>query len=502
MADAFETVIDRHPNLRAAFHYEQFERPVQIIPRGAKVEWRSVDLTSVPADTAFRSADQLEDEAAKHVFDVSTPPLLRALLVRLPGGVHRLVLNAHHLLTDGWSTPIVLRELMNVYHDGDSRLPAPTPYRDYLAWIAGRDQDSARAAWSERLRGLTAPTLVADAGAPRSVPVALEVPLATSDAEALIELGRARALTVNTLVQGAWAAALAEATGQWDVVFGATVSGRPAELSGVEGMVGLFSNTIPARLDIVADRPLLDQFVDLQNAQFDIVDVEHTSLAEIERIAGIGQLFDTLLVFENFPNSGAGQPASHTLRVEGFTNRGVTHYPMTLMAPPSTGLDLVLYHDPAVVSDATAERMVTRLAEILRGLLTEPTAPASAVLTVVRQAASVADAVSAAKNVAVTKKVAASEPAIDVDPAVVDAVCACVATVLEIPDVDPGDNFFTLGGHSLTAMRLVGSLRKLGIRVVVSDVFDTPTPLGLAVAARVDRTKFSPDSVVGVDRPS
>ncbi|MCY4666970.1 MAG: condensation domain-containing protein, partial [Rhodococcus sp.] len=405
------------------------------------------------------------------------------------------------LLTDGWSAPIARRELMNVYHDGDSRLPAPTPYRDYLAWIAGRDQDSARAAWSERLRGLTAPTLVADAGAPRSVPVALEVPLATSDAEALIELGRARALTVNTLVQGAWAAALAEATGQWDVVFGATVSGRPAELSGVEGMVGLFSNTIPARLDIVADRPLLDQFVDLQNAQFDIVDVEHTSLAEIERIAGIGQLFDTLLVFENFPNSGAGQPASHTLRVEGFTNRGVTHYPMTLMAPPSTGLDLVLYHDPAVVSDATAERMVTRLAEILRGVLTEPTAPASAVLTVVRQAASVADAVSAAKNVAVTKKVAASEPAIDVDPAVVDAVCACVATVLEIPDVDPGDNFFTLGGHSLTAMRLVGSLRKLGIRVVVSDVFDTPTPLGLAVAARVDRTKFSPDSVVGVDRP-
>ncbi|WP_231917318.1 non-ribosomal peptide synthetase [Rhodococcus sp. 008] len=501
LADAFETVIDRHPNLRAAFHYEQFERPVQIIPRGAKVEWRSVDLTSVPADTAFRSADQLEDEAAKHVFDVSTPPLLRALLVRLPGGVHRLVLNAHHLLTDGWSTPIVLRELMNVYHDGDSRLPAPTPYRDYLAWIAGRDQDSARAAWSERLRGLTAPTLVADAGAPRSVPVALEVPLATSDAEALIELGRARALTVNTLVQGAWAAALAEATGQWDVVFGATVSGRPAELSGVEGMVGLFSNTIPARLDIVAHRPLLDQFVGLQNAQFDIVDVEHTSLAEIERIAGIGQLFDTLLVFENFPNSGAGQPASHTLRVEGFTNRGVTHYPMTLMAPPSTNLDLVLYHDPAVVSDATAQRMVTRLAEILRGLLTEPTAPASEVLTVVRQAVSVADAVSAAKNVAVTKKVAASDPAIDVDPAVVDAVCACVETVLEIPDVDPGDNFFTLGGHSLTAMRLVGSLRKLGIRVVVSDVFDTPTPLGLAVAARVDRTKFSPDSVVGVDRP-
>ncbi|XGU20048.1 phosphopantetheine-binding protein [Rhodococcus sp. 3Y1] len=148
---------------------------------------------------------------------------------------------------------------------------------------------------------------------------------------------------------------------------------------------------------------------------------------------------------------------------------------MTLMAPPSTGLDLVLYHDPAVVSDATAERMVTRLAEILRGLLTEPTAPASAVLTVVRQAASVADAVSAAKNVAVTKRWprpilrSMSIPRSWMQCAPVSQRCWRFPTSIRA-------TISSLGGHSLTAMRLVGSLRKLGIRVVVSDVFDTPTP--------------------------
>ncbi|WP_374230423.1 amino acid adenylation domain-containing protein [Rhodococcus sp. ARC_M6] len=488
LADAFETVIDRHPNLRAAFHYEQFARPVQAIPRAAKVAWRSVDLTSVPAAAALRSADRLESEAAEHVFDVSRPPLLRALLIRMPGDVHRLILNAHHLLTDGWSTPIVLRELMNVYHDGDAHLPTPTPYRDYLAWIADRDQEVQQSAWSERLRGLTSPTLVAGDKPARGVPVSVPVPLSTSDEQALIDLGRKRGLTINTLVQGVWAAVLAEVTGQWDVVFGATVSGRPADLSGVEGMVGLFSNTIPARLHITADEPLLDQFAGLQSAQFDIQDVEHTSLAEIERIAGIGQLFDTLLIFENFPNSGAGQPDSHTLRVDGFANHGVTHYPMTLMAPPSTGLDLVLYHDPAAVSGVMAQRIVTRIGQILTGLLTAPMTPASEVLTVVRVARNV---VASPTSIAAPASASA-----DVDPSVVEAVCHCAATVLELPSVHPDENFFALGGHSLTAMRVVGSLRKLGIRVVVSDVFDTPTPRGLAAAAQIDYSKFAVGDVV------
>ncbi|MFE4502176.1 amino acid adenylation domain-containing protein [Rhodococcus sp. NPDC056743] len=482
LADAFERVIDRHPNLRAAFHYEQFDRPVQAIPRSAKVSWRSVDLTAVPKTAALRSAQRLEDEAAGHIFDVGMPPLLRALLIRLPGDVHRLILNAHHLLTDGWSTPIVLRELMNVYHDGDAGLPTPTPYRDYLAWIAGRDEDAQRAAWSERLRGLTSSTLVADGRPERGVPVQVQVPLSETNAAALIELGRVRGLTVNTLVQGAWAAVLAELTGQWDVVFGATVSGRPADLSGVEAMVGLFSNTIPARLDIVADEPLLDQFAGLQNAQFDIQDVEHASLAEIERIAGIGQLFDTLLVFENFPNSGAGQPSSHELRVSSFTNRGVTHYPMTLMAPPSLGLELVLYHDPAAIPVDVAARVVTRLGEILASIVHSPSLPARDLLDVVKRAP-----VHRASPAPIGSDALAPR---GVDPVVVDVLCRCASTVLDLPVVRPVDNFFALGGHSLTAMRLVGSLRKLGLRVSVSDVFDTPTPLGLAAVARIDNAKF------------
>ncbi|MBP2190360.1 non-ribosomal peptide synthetase [Nocardia goodfellowii] len=500
---AFDRVVARHSNLGAAFHYEQFERPVQAIPRAVRVPWRHVDLSALPARAALRSADRLEDEVAAQLFDVSTAPLLRALLIRLPGDAHRLVLNAHHLLTDGWSTPIMVRELLALYHAADDHeLPAPAHYRDYLRWIADRDHAVAQRIWGERLAGLTDPTLVGAPGA-RGTRSALRVPLPEAAAAALSALGRARALTLNTLVQGAWAAVLAELTGRHDVVFGATVSGRPADLPGVESMVGLFSNTIPVRLTIDPAQPLLDQFTRLQEAQFAIQEVEHTGLAEVERIAGLGQLFDTLVLFENFPNSGPGQPESHDLRVAGFTNRGVTHYPITLLAPPSAGLDLILDHDTAAVPAELAQRTATRLVDILTGLIAAPEQTAAALLTEApdpsvlsrpRRAVTTVSRVSEAAPAAQLPDGAVPEGA---DPAgggsagVLEAVRACAAKVLEVPEVGPDDDFFGLGGHSLTAMRLVGALRKLGLRIVVADIFDAPTARGLAACAVIDPVRWA-----------
>ncbi|MEV6276093.1 amino acid adenylation domain-containing protein [Nocardia sp. NPDC051832] len=510
LVHAFDRVVARHSNLGAAFHYEQFDRPVQAIPREVRVPWRHVDLSALPARAALRSADRLEDEVAAQLFDVSTAPLLRALLIRLPGDAHRLVLNAHHLLTDGWSTPIMVRELLSLYHaSSDHELPAPAHYRDYLRWIADRDHQAAQRVWGERLAGLAEPTLIGTPGA-RGTRSALRVPLPEAAAAALAALGRSRALTLNTLVQGAWGALLTELTGRPDVVFGATVSGRPADLPGVETMVGLFSNTIPVRMTIDPAQPLLDQFTRLQDAQFGIQEVEHTGLAEVERLAGLGQLFDTLVLFENFPNSGPGQPESHELRVAAFTNRGVTHYPITLLAPPSAGLDLILDHDTTAVSTALVERVAARLVAILTGLIASPDQTGAALLTEAPDAA-VLNRPVATPNSAVLSSV---HPGVRQDDGetvradgqmprtdgfadgtagfaeLVDAVRTCAARVLEVPEVGSDDDFFSLGGHSLTAMRLVGALRKLGLRIVVADIFDAPTPRGLAACAVVDPVRW------------
>ncbi|MEV6554341.1 amino acid adenylation domain-containing protein [Nocardia sp. NPDC051756] len=363
LSAAFDTVVRRHPNMAAAFHYADLDQPVQAMPRTARMPWREIDLSGLPPRTAVATAERLEAEATRHRFVVDRSPMLRATLIRLPGDEHRLVLNTHHLIIDGWSTPIVLRELLAAYH-GDE-LPAPARYGDYLAWIGTRDHGAVRAAWAERLAGIAAPTLVRENTFRDSEFFQRPIPLSRELAAALAELGRRHSLTMNTLVQGAWAMALAGLTGRTDVVFGATVSGRPAELAGVEAMVGLFTNTVPVRCTLDPERGLLDQLADLQEKQFAMQEFDHAGLAEIERIAGIGQLFDTLVVFENFPNSGARQPESHELRLGAFHNHGVTHYPMTLVAPPAEQLELLIGYDRGGITEATLAWTADRVAAIL-----------------------------------------------------------------------------------------------------------------------------------------
>ena len=484
---ALNQLLRRHPNLRAAFHYEGLDRPVQAIPRRVDLPWRVVDLSMLPEQAALRAADGLEREATQHVFDVTRPPLLRAVLVRLPGGRHRLVLNAHHILTDGWSTPIVVRELLALYH-GDQPA-APTPYRSYLSWLAARDRAADRAAWARHLSG-AAPTLLTPGHVPeRGRTARIPVPLPDEVTEALTALGRRRGLTVNTLVQGAWGLLLAEHTGRVDVVFGATVSGRPADLPGVEEMVGLFSNTLPVRLTVRRDEPVLAALDRLQQDRLALQDHEYAGLADIERAVGSGSLFDTLVVFENFPNPGRGPAAPDELRVERAVHHGVTHYPLTLLALPGSELELVLDHDTAAVPTERAEPLAARLAEILTALVDAPEQRVCELVTLPERPP--APSVTAAPPVAVTPPVT-DAPAPET---VVAAVCAAAAAVLELPEVAPDDNFFTLGGHSLTAMRLVGRLRRDGIRASVPQVFETTTLAELASRVEVTDPAVTPPTV-------
>ncbi|MEU4598069.1 amino acid adenylation domain-containing protein [Nocardia sp. NPDC023988] len=407
LSAAFDTVVGRHPTMAAAFHFEDLDQPVQAVPRSVGMPWREVDLSDLPLRTAEAAADRLEAEATRHRFAVDRSPMLRATLIRLPGDTHRLVLNTHHLVIDGWSTPIVLREVLATYH-GDELPPAPA-YSDYLTWLAARDRDAVRTAWSHRLAGLEAPTLVTETivdaahtprepetrqqqvgrpSSPATTPALdqgttsrevrqWQVALPASLATTLAELGRCRGLTMNTLVQGTWALVLAALTGRLDVVFGATVSGRPAELPGVAGMVGLFANTVPVRCTFDPARPLLDQWADLQENQFAMQEFDFASLAEIERITGLGTLFDTLVAFENFPNSGPGQPNSHDLRLGEFHNHGNTHYPLTLIAPPGDHLTLVIWYDRSVIPDTTLARIADRITTTLTSITTTPDTPAT-----------------------------------------------------------------------------------------------------------------------------
>ena len=256
MAAAVQALVARHASLRARFRHAHLGQPVQVILPQATAPWRCIDLSSLDeAGREERLAAVLAQERAER-FDLADAPLIRFALIRLAAERHRLVLTNHHIVMDGWSMPVLVRELLTLYaHRADAAaLPRATPYRDYLAWAAAQDRAGALAAWRDALAGLEEATRLAphDPGrepvAPEQMRLALSEPLTA----ALTAQARRHGLTLNTVIQTAWAILLGRLTGREDVVFGVTVAGRPPEVAGIESMVGLFINTLPLRVQAAA----------------------------------------------------------------------------------------------------------------------------------------------------------------------------------------------------------------------------------------------------------
>ncbi|MFD0523173.1 amino acid adenylation domain-containing protein [Paractinoplanes durhamensis] len=365
LREAAQSLLDRHANLRAAFRPRKAGQPVQLIPAAVPVDWTEVDLSARPGD-----ADAVADEAARRPFDLARPPLLRWTLIRLGATRHRLVLTSHHILLDGWSAPLLVRDLLLAY--AGRPLPKVRPYKDYLAWVAKQDRTAGENAWREALSGLDEPTLLGDQAS--ATPEAIEHLV---DAERVIEVARAQGRTLNTVVQGCWALILGELTGRDDIVFGSTVSGRPATLPGAEDMVGLFINTVPVR---VRPRPAdtwAGFLARIQAEQATLLDHQHLGLATVQRLGGIGPLFDTLLVFESYPLDADGLRALEDaagLRLAEVTGRDATHYPLTLTVVPGERLTLGAEYRPDVITRTQAETILARLETLLHAFATNPDA--------------------------------------------------------------------------------------------------------------------------------
>ncbi|WP_308117807.1 condensation domain-containing protein, partial [Streptomyces anatolicus] len=306
---SWQALLDRHAALRASFHRRKSGEAVQLITRNVTLPWREADLSAHPAADRPARVEKLAARERAERLDLSAPPLLRLLLIRLADHRHRLIVTSHHLLMDGWSMPVLLGELSQVYAAGGdaSVLKPAASYGDYLVWLGRQDKEAARDAWRAELAGADEPTLVApaDAGGTPVLPDEHLVRLPEETTRALAETARAQGLTVNTVVQGAWALVLARLAGRTDVVFGATVAGRPAELPGVESMVGLLINTLPVRVPLEGAEPVSRMLARLQERQAALMAHQHFGLSEIQRLAGPGAVFDTLVVYENYPNPPA-----------------------------------------------------------------------------------------------------------------------------------------------------------------------------------------------------
>ncbi len=367
----------RHPHLGAAFWTEGLDRPVQVVPREVELPWEEADFSDDPDGAeGYLAADR------ERRFDLATPPLLRAALLRLAPDRHRLMLTVHHILLDGWSTPVLVRELFALYEaDGDpSALPPAPPYRDYLSWVARQDGDAARDTWRAELAGVDEPTLIAPtaAGSPQEpvpgVPRRRTADLDEDLTRALTGLARSRGLTLSNLVQAAWAVLLGRYTGRDDVVLGTVVSGRPPELPGVDSMVGLFINTVPTRVRISPADPLAAVAVQARDRHLATGAHHYLPLADVQRAAGVAELFDTVVVFENYP-TGSAVLTARGLTVTGIAGHDATHYPLMLAVVPGDRLHLRLDHRADLIDDERAEEILTALRAVLTAFADDPDRP-------------------------------------------------------------------------------------------------------------------------------
>jgi amino acid adenylation domain-containing protein len=358
-------LLRRHANLRVGFLHEGLDEPVQAVAVEVAPRWEELDLSALAeAERAERLESFLVADRTRR-FDLDEPPLLRFTLVHLTPDEHRLVLTNHHILLDGWSMPLVIGELFELYARGgdDSMLPRVAPYRDYLAWLAGRDRDAAMEAWRGALSEVHGPTLLSGEHrqTTRDLPEQLMLELDAALSDALRETAREHGLTLNTLMQCAWGLVLGRLTGERDVLFGTTVSGRPPEIPGIEGMVGLFINTVPVRIEVRPEATLLDVLALHQERQAALLDHQYVGLTEIQSAAGLGTLFDTLLVFENYPLDAealrSAQAELPGLRVTGIHGSDATHYPLVITVAPGAKLQLRFSHHGAVL-DAESVRLI------------------------------------------------------------------------------------------------------------------------------------------------
>ncbi|HXS84167.1 MAG TPA: amino acid adenylation domain-containing protein, partial [Mycobacterium sp.] len=368
LRDCAAKMLIRHPNLRASFFSRGIPRPVQIVPSRVDLPWR--DVTAAEADI-----EAIELDERRRPFDLERLPAIRFLLIELPDARWRLVITAHHIVIDGWSLPVFVAEMMILYRAGgdlDALPVAPRPYRDYIGWLAGRDQEASQRVWRDHLAGLPGPTLLAaafgGADAARTstrLPQRTELQLAAEATERLVTGARSHGVTLNTLLQTAWATIVSRLTDRDDVIFGVTVSGRPAELAGVETMVGLFINTVPLRVRLDAAAPVGEQCRAVQRDSAMLRDHSYLGHAQLRAIGGVGEMYDTLLVYENFPTGGMA--AGDQLAGTGVTFRpaaveSLTHFPIVLAAHMADErLVLMVEVIDGAIGNTTAENLGQRL---------------------------------------------------------------------------------------------------------------------------------------------
>jgi amino acid adenylation domain-containing protein/non-ribosomal peptide synthase protein (TIGR01720 family) len=389
LRDSWQHVIDRHDVLRSSLHWQGLDHAVQIVHKDVRFtltedNWSHISATEI--DQHFAQLMRLERDKG---FDLDQPKLNRVHLIKTGPERFRLLWSFHHALLDGWSIPLVLNELLAVYHDlSEHRTVSEQPangFKEYIEWLSVQDPHEAERFWCDRLAGFSEPTPLpgvdrAMALDPESAEYEEEYTTLPEDLGNLVRtVAQRERLTANTLVQAAWALVLARYTRSDDIVYGATTSGRPATLAGVETMVGQFLNTLPVRVQLDSDARVIDWLREFQEEQLSMRSYEYAALIDMQSWSDVPrgqQLFETLFAYENYPQMKWVESPEETdaviLKADSIAVVERTNYPLTFTAVVHDSVMTRIIYDTRAYDAAMIKQLLAHFAAVLRCIAENP----------------------------------------------------------------------------------------------------------------------------------
>ncbi len=381
---AWQTLIDRHAILRTAFVWEGLDEPVQVVHESVPFQVERLDWRHLAEADQQRQLDQLLEHRRRDGFQITAAPLFSVSLIRIDENAHQLIWICHHLLIDGWTFPLLFEEFFTCY-EAFCRSEQPSlrpirPYSDYIAWLQQQDQQRAAQFWQAQLHKFDTPTSLKierntqfNTAEPDYQTVT--VYLSSQLSHALQSFARGHQLTLNTLIQGAWIMLLNHYSGQEDILFGATVAGRPPELIGAEYMLGPFINTLPIRFQFQPNARLLEWLQHLQQLHSELRQYEYSALAQIQGFSDVPRdtpLFDNILVFENYPISQALAGQQRSLAIQDLRAYSRTNYPITLVIAPGDPIRVEIAFDARRFEREAIRRVLNHLQQILSEFVAQP----------------------------------------------------------------------------------------------------------------------------------
>ncbi|MGG6293709.1 condensation domain-containing protein [Leptolyngbya sp. AN02str] len=495
---AWQRVIDRHAILRTVFVWKDQDAPLQVVLRQVNIPLERQDWRSLSATEQTEKLAHVLHHQRIQGFSLSTAPLMRLTLIQLRPDLYRLIWSHHHILLDGWSQPLLFQEVLTLYQHYRTTplpqlsshpslvLPPSRPYRDYILWLQQQDLAQAKAFWQQRLQGWTQPTALGRTIAPATD--ALPVPshreqsgtLSAAATQTLQTLARQHHLTLNTVIQGIWALLLSHYSQTDDVVFGITVSGRPPMLPGSESMLGLLINTIPLRVRVDASAMLLPWLQTIRAETVELQQYENISTGQIHQwseMPGSLPLYDSLLVFENYPNLSAADLADLEIQIEQ-TQGAQTGYPLTLLVKPDATLHIVSIYEASRLDDTSVGWMVSHVLHLLEHIAANPEQSLSALKQQLP-----AYEMPQMRVQPQRRSPSSTSPTSPLPPttAVEKTLAEIWQSLLGVDAIGLQDHFFELGGHSLLATQLISRLRThFQVELPLRCLFEHPTLAGLA----------------------